>query len=700
MLAPEIERRIDDLAARTRRLVILRGVGTVALLLAGVILVTFAADYLLRLPKGMRALSLAALVAVTAAAFLRSLWLPLRTRATSDELALRIEATFPDLKDSLISAVQLSRQIRSEEFYQSRDLARSVIALGTRSVKGLDLSRAAPGGQTYKVLGSALGVFGFLAILAAWSPYHAATWFQRICLLQGVEWRKSIVLRVDLPPEGATVARGDDFTVRVGVEKGDPGEVLIHSRVESRGRWEVRPMVRHWREEERKESYAHTFREVPQGFRFFVTGGDARTEEYRVRVMIPPSIQEIFLTVSYPAYLGRPDETFPDGNLRAPFGSRVAFQAEASHPLQRALLVTGGEGSGAPLAPGDGPRGGRTRLEGSFVVERTLWYHFAMMDDEGHSNDRPIRFRLEAVPDRPPTVKVVVPGRNIRVSPKAVVPFQVEVTDDHGIRSARLAFKVSSGYEGEGEEEQMALPTPPGPAKSMKATLPFDLAPLGAQLGDQIAYLFEAEDHLEFGGPNRGLSPSYTLLVVSPDEIEADLDARLQKVRDQIRRTIRSQQATEDATLALGRVETGWIDTLRPPLVQAELDQKKVSQAIARSARHLGAVASDMEWNRVGEESDREWISGMMGQLEEGALPRSAAAAEALLQARKEEDLARLHPVPAIQEEIVAVLDRVWRSLDKWTDFREVIRRIRDIKDDEERIKEAIQDLAPKAGGR
>ena len=349
--------------------------------------------------------------------------------------------------------------------------------------------------------------------------------------------------------------------------------------------------------------------------------------------------------------------------------------------------------------PGGG-LGDRTRLEGSFVVENTVWYHFDLVDDDGYANARPIRFRLEAVPDRPPAVKVLVPGRNIRVSPKAVVPLQVQVTDDHGIRSAGLRYRVSSGYEGEGEEERIGLPTPAEPTKSLEATLPFDLAPLSVQLGDQVIYLFEAVDHLEFGEPNRGRSPSYTFLVVSPEEIEADLDARLQKVRDQIRRTMRSQRTTQDGTIAIGRLEEKWSDAYRPPLVQAELDQKKVSQAIGRSVRHLSGIASDMEWNRVGEERERQWIEGMMKMLEEGAISRSDAAAETLGRTRKEEDISILGPVPGIQGEVLAVLDRVWKSLDKWTDFREIIRRVREIKDDEERVKEAIRRMAPGGGGR
>ena len=348
MVPQEIQRRIDKLARRSRRLVIFSGLGVVALCMAAVILVTFTADYLLRLPPGMRALSLAALLLVTAGAALRTLWLPLRRTPTTDELALKMEASFPELRDSLISAVQLSRQMESDEFYQSRDLARAVVAVGGDKVRDLNIARAAPGGRTYKIFGSAMGVFGLLALLAIWSPYHASTWFLRICLLQGVEWQRNVILVVEgIPPEGATVVRGEDFTVRVGVRRGRPEEVLIHSRAESRSRWEVRPMVRHLKEGEGWESYVRAFREIPEDFRFFVTGGDARTREFPVSVMVPPTIQKVHLTVSYPAYLGRSDENVPDGNLRAPYGSRVTFRAEASRSLSKAALVMGETGGGA-----------------------------------------------------------------------------------------------------------------------------------------------------------------------------------------------------------------------------------------------------------------------------------------------------------------------------------------------------------------
>ncbi|MCZ6692227.1 MAG: hypothetical protein O7H41_21810, partial [Planctomycetota bacterium] len=664
---------------------------------AGVI-VTFSADYLLRLPKGMRALALLTLLGVTAAAAARVLWMPLRRKPTTDELALRMEASFPELKDSVISALQLSRQVESEGFYQSRDLAQVVISQGEEAVGRIDLGRAAPGKRSHRVFGAALLSMGCVALLAAWSPYHASTWFKRIFLLSSVEWHKSVILRVvGISPDGETIVRGDDFHVRVMVEKGDPEEVVIHSRAESRSRWEVRPMVGYRREGEEGESYQRQFREVPEDFRFFVTGGDARTEEYVVKVMVPPSIQEISLRVTYPAYLDKEVDTIPDGNLRVPFGSSVEYQADASRTLEKAALVLG-DAPGIPLTPVDGPRGQRARLTGSFDVEwreRTVRYHFSLTDEDGYSNARPIEFRLEVVPDRPPAVKVLVPGRNIRVSPRAVIPLQAEVVDDHGIRSVALVFHVTSGYEGEGEEEQIALPGPTGPSKKMTPTYSFDLSPLSVQLGDQIVYRFDADDFLELGQANRGSSPSYTLLVVSPEDIEADLDARLQKVRDDLRRTIRSQRATGDATLAITRVEGDWSDSYRPSLVQAELDQKKVSQGIARSIRHLDGIASDMKWNRVGEEKDLDWLEGLTQMLEEEAITRSNVVVDLLIRARKEKDIGLLGPAPGTQEEVVAVLEKAWRSLDKWTDFREVVRRIREIKDDEERIRERIRKLAP-----
>ena len=688
-LPQPIREKIDALAGRARRLTLLRGIGVLALTLAAAVLLSFLADYFLRLPQGMRALVLLAIVAALAVVGLRALWRPLRDETSREATALRIEREFPELRDSLISAVQLSRKVDAPDFYHSKDLARQAIAAGAEAVASIDVREAAPAARPLRLFAAGAGAFLLLAALAAASPYHAETYFQRICLLQGVEWRKSVVLAVIEPEGGWLMARGDDFTVRVEVVKGDPEEVGIRSRLKSGGEWEKRPMVRHRRQG--RDTYERTFREVPESFTFYVTGGDARTEKYSVEVKVPPSIQEIQLVVDYPSYLGLESKTIPDGNLSAPMGTEVRLVAHASRPLAAAELVLGSSDR-QTLAPADGPRGERTMVEASFVVEKSLWYRFELTDDDGFTNSRPIRYRLDAQADRPPRAKILVPGRNSSVTARARIPLEAEVSDDHGLRRVDLVYTILTGYDGSGgEEERIPLPGIPDGAKEATPTLVFELANLSLQLGDRVEYLVEAEDFREHLGPNRGRSPVFTFQVVSEEQIEAGLDERLRKVRDELRRTIRSQQVAQDRIVDALQVAEGGAEVDRSALLQSELAQKKVGQAIDRSARQLDGVAADMEWNLVGDEEDRAWVRGLAGMLDDGALPRSQAAAEALARGRREKDTGVVEGVANQQQEVIAVLERVWRSLDKWTDFREIVRRIRELRDEEEWIRKAIE---------
>jgi len=268
---------------------------------------------------------------------------------------------------------------------------------------------------------------------------------------------------------------------------------------------------------------------------------------------------------------------------------------------------------------------------------------------------------------------------------------EIEVSDDNGIRSARLVYRVLSGYDDRGEDQGVPLADIQAGVVSARTTLPFDLANLSLKLGDRVEYLVEAEDYREHQGPNVGRSSVYVFTVVSENEIQANLEARLQKIRDDVKQTVRTQRIGQELTLAAFGEDADTEEVIRGRLVQAELSQKKISQSIARIGRQMRGIGLDMEWNRVGEEKERAWIADLATLIEEGAGSRSEAVADILGRARREKDLTLAEGIPTVQDEIIQVLDRVWSDLDRWADFREMIRRIREIRDEQEWIRRVLE---------
>ncbi len=69
-----------------------------------------------------------------------------------------------------------------------------------------------------------------------------------------------------------------------------------------------------------------------------------------------------------------------------------------------------------------------------------------------------------------------------------------------------------------GKEERAVLQTPAAPAKRLRGTYVWELAPLRLRPGDRISYHLEAKDNDAVDGPQRGVSASQALKVFSAAE--------------------------------------------------------------------------------------------------------------------------------------------------------------------------------------
>ena len=105
---------------------------------------------------------------------------------------------------------------------------------------------------------------------------------------------------------------------------------------------------------------------------YYVSGGDATTRRYAVRVLRRPAVAEFRIHYVYPAYTGRPPQTLinSDGVIEAPVGTQATVTITATEPLQAALLTANGEKSlmaRASSAAADGPPPDNVR-EGRLTV--------------------------------------------------------------------------------------------------------------------------------------------------------------------------------------------------------------------------------------------------------------------------------------------------------------------------------------------
>lgn len=226
---------------------------------------------------------------------------------------------------------------------------------------------------------------------------------------------------------------------------------------------------------------------------------------------VPPGITSVRATVTPPAYLGRAmTESHDPEHIDVPAGGAVRLDVETGATL--AWIEDPAVGS-RPLAR---DADGRFALE--WVPARSATLAVAAGHTAGAADDTRL-IGITIVPDGPPRVRIVTPGRDLAfTTPDHAVDVAIEAEDGEGLRALELRFVRMSGA-GESfdfSEGRVPLQVERSAAGEWRARARWALATLGLEDGDSIVYRARARD----------TSPDADW--VSSESFTIDLGARLE----------------------------------------------------------------------------------------------------------------------------------------------------------------------------
>ncbi len=194
------------------------------------------------------------------------------------------------------------------------------------------------------------------------------------------------------------------------------------------------------------------------------------------------------LTIKPPAYTGLPPRVLAGLDARAPAGSMLEWSLQVSPQPLRVLLVTRTD-QRLSLQPVHGAWQGRTVLSASMLY-RVVAAELPALDPRLH--------RVDAIPDRAPRVRVIVPSRTLNMATpgQRSLDLVFEADDDYAVASARLVVTLAQGG---GENIGVRTLTFPmagtGPRGHRRYIRSLELAVLGMQAGDDLIAQLHVEDN-------------------------------------------------------------------------------------------------------------------------------------------------------------------------------------------------------------
>jgi hypothetical protein len=497
----ELRNVIRGVRRRWRLKVALRGAAVVLAVGLGALAVSaYAMDHFRYEPWAVTSFRLFAYVALLALAT-RFLVLPLWGRVSDERVALYLEENEPSLQAAVLSAVEAGREGRPvnrldhspvlvERLVQTAVEKCQTIEYG-RPVERRGLRRASA------LLASAAALGMVVAILSPAFLRHAAPF-----LLAPWSVRAASPYAIEVDPGNATIPRGGTQAVTARLHGFDAETVELAVRSGQGPDWKRWPMTA----DEAARGFRFVLFGLEAGSDYFVEAGGVRSAQFRIEVADVPYVKRVDLEYHFPAYTGLSPQTQEDsGDVVALRGTEVRVRVTPTITVAAARLRVDGAPPQAMTVAADGT------LEATFKAMGEGFYRIDMPRRDGELQPSSPEYTIDVLSDQPPSITLVKPGRDAKVTAIEEVFTEFEAEDDYGVARAELVYSVNGA-----PEKTVVLHKGRG-KKALSAGHTFFLEELTLEPGDFLSYFARATDQ---GAPAQTATTDIYFMEVRPFDRE------------------------------------------------------------------------------------------------------------------------------------------------------------------------------------
>jgi Domain of unknown function (DUF4175) len=406
--------------------------------------------------------------------------------------------------------------------------------------------------------------------------------------------------------------------------------------------------------------FLFSFESIDRSFRYRVTAGSQRSNDYTVTALMSARVARIDLRYEYPAFANLPPrEEHNAGDIYAPAGTRVRVRVHTDKPIASGQMMFA-EGAGGAKTSDSGvlhPIGDQL-LEGELLLARDDSYRVRLTDRDGLHSSGDTEYFLRVMDDRPPDVRILRPAADQQITPLEEVAIEARAEDDYGITSFELVYAVAGR-----EPKVVPFQRSNGDTIARAGTHTLAAEDLGVQPGDVITYYARARDVGRGKRPTETRSDIFFLEVrpFSEEFVLAQSQAMSGMASEQIETLVAGQKEIINATWNIERraasgAGRSTTDVTAIAAAQAEL-RSRAEQIASRTGRSRGVIRFPQQLTeprpppgplrqaqgRPPSDPVGAAISAMtraIGQLEGQrtgeALPHEMAALQGLLQAQAE----------------------------------------------------------------
>jgi len=535
-----------------------------------------------------------------------------------ETVALKLEQHFGGLQQQLISALQLWAE--KDHANQSRPLIEAAIERANQETAALNFEEIINRRRTRRF---ALICVGMVAICLISQRVWPAS-------LSGAGARLSHPLTTfEPPPEtylivrpgDAEVVAGESFEIIAELSGIVPRKARLFTRENEKEEWTqlVLPV--------RQTTARHKFAAVRRSFSYYFAAHNARTQIYMLTVMERPLVTRVVHHDTFPEHTHLPDRLNQQGgDIVVPSGTIVSLDIETSQIISEAWLLMNDEHRITTQVSD-------ALAQVSLTIGQDARYTIELRDPFMIRNRDPVAYRIVALPDRPPDVRLLRPG-NAELGEAMSVMVSAEAFDDYGITKMEVRYTIN-----EQSKDGIKPMTLANNSRETTADVTWDLAALGLLPGDRVMYHVRAYDNNPIA--NYGESQIFAIRFPSLYEIHQAAERAQQESLDAMEDVqSRSQDLTEKLeTMArelLNNDKLDWQD--KQQLDEAIQTQEDMTHQMQMTADQLAETLEKLEDSGLLKDDTLQKLEELQELLDQIQSPAMQEAMEKLQEAMQTAD--------------------------------------------------------------
>ncbi len=223
---------------------------------------------------------------------------------------------------------------------------------------------------------------------------------------------------------------------------------------------------------------------IDRDLSYYVQGGDARSEQYQIKVKRIPTVVEFRIRYVYPVYTSHAPvwATNSDGLIESLTGCDATVWVTSTEPLSSATLIV--DDRRVEMNCPDK----LTQWQAQISITENATCTLDMKSVAGVIGHGPTPMLLKALPDKEPKVGIQQPVNDLRLSATDAITLHYNASDDYGLKSLETVVEMNGAIVA-------AFPIVlPFNAPRREGDFTFDLSDLQPKVGDVISLSLRAED--------------------------------------------------------------------------------------------------------------------------------------------------------------------------------------------------------------